>query len=153
MEGFLELSREDRCRLIGLRWRSSSSASEPDSEDVDEPSPSSELVEDDGPALFPDARVLRQSGHKRRAGILTLICLRLVTGTSPARGEGDLYVFTSWTTAGQLDLYAGSNVTGCGQRGGVLEWADMALRTVSRPDFSTHKIALSDPSPIIHRHE
>lgn len=57
IDGFLESSRDDRCRLIGLRWRSSCSASEPESEEVDEPSsPASEAVED-GPALPCDARV------------------------------------------------------------------------------------------------
>ena len=57
IDGFLESSRDDRCRLIGLRWRSSCSASEPVSEEVDEPSsPASEAVED-GPALPCDARV------------------------------------------------------------------------------------------------
>ena len=60
IDGFLELSRDDRCRLIGFRWRSSCSASEPESEDVDEPSPSSSEAVEDGPALPSDARVCNQ---------------------------------------------------------------------------------------------
>jgi hypothetical protein len=60
IDGFLELSRDDRCRLIGLRWSNSCSASEPESEDVDEPSPSSSEAVEDGPALPSDARVCNQ---------------------------------------------------------------------------------------------
>ena len=104
MDGFLELSRDDRWRLIGLRWRSSCSASEPESEDDDEPSPSSSEAVEDGPALPFDARVCCQLDQRREDNRLTLCCLRLAAETSPARGEGDLYVLTSYTTAGQLFL-------------------------------------------------
>lgn len=96
IDGFLELSLDDRCRLIGFRWRSSASASEPESEEVEEPSASSsEWDSEDGPVLSTDARVCGQCRHRRTSKLLTLICLRLPVVTSPARGDGDLYVFTS----------------------------------------------------------
>jgi hypothetical protein len=72
IDGFLELSRDDRCRLIGLRWSSSCSASEPESEDVDEPSPSSSEGEEDGPALLSDARVCNQL--YAREMVIDLLC-------------------------------------------------------------------------------
>jgi hypothetical protein len=103
-EGLLDSSRDERCRLIGLRFKSSCSASEPESDDVPDSSPSASLdwfdVEDCLGLALPDLRVYDQRRHFTDQELT--FCLRLAAVVSPTKGDGDLNVATSFTTANQL---------------------------------------------------